>query len=449
MTGTRLSVFTSVRRAPRRRWTAILRYVSIGLVAFATLLAASGLALWRYAASRIDRLDIPSIVERPSPAPDDPPPIIGTLNVLVVGTDSRDGLTPEELQELGTEEVDGERPDTLMPIQMTPVRDEAVIVSFPRDLKVDIPGEGTGKINSVLGIGGPTLLVETVEAYSGIQLDHYVQVDIAGFLRLVDIVGGVPICLEEPLVDPQAGADIAAGCHTLVGRDAAGYVRARYTDPRGDIGRIERQQTFVKAAMARVTSLRTLFDPLRLKRLIDAVGASVTTDKGLGPLTMWQLARGLRSIEADDVDTRVVPSYWQSPYMHAHVEQAEALFQALREGTRLPDVGLTTPQELQPEDVRIAVLNGAGRSGLAAEVRSYLEARGFTVVSTGNAETFDLPRTELSFAPEQRPKARYLREFLPAGVEPSIGPSATVPAGADLMLVVGTDWAAPVGTPTP
>lgn len=453
VTGPRSPLFTSVRRAKRRRWGTAVRLGLLGLAAVLILAVASTLAMWRYANSRIDKTDIAAIEENQgapaSPEGDGTPvPVDDTLNVLVVGTDSREGLSEQQLLELGTEDLGTNLTDTVMLVQLSPRRDEAVIVSFPRDLRVQPPGGRVSKINAVHPVGGPDLLVRTVQELTGVTIDHYVEVNIGGFLQITDAVGGVEVCLDAPMEDRYAGVDLPAGCQVLDGKKAAGFVRSRRVrDQFGaddDFGRIARQQYFIRQAMTEVTSAGTLANPLKVKRLIDAVASAVTTDRDLGAPEMLRLANSLSSLGPDEVEPRVVPSYYSDAtgFTHLYEDQAEALFDALRTGSAIPQVGLTAPAELVASDVRVVVLNGEGSEGLAAEVEAFLEARGFDVVATGNAGTegtpdFTYTTTEVAYGPGGEAKARLVLEFLP---EAELVARDAAPDGGDVVVTVGADW---------
>lgn len=413
------SPLTSARRARRVDLGTVLRYVGIGLVVLLVVGGGAVALIWGYADRQLEQQDLGSL-ERETP-----PPIEGTLNVLAVGTDSREGLTDQQLQELGTEEVPGERADTIILIHLSPERPEAVMVSFPRDLLVTIPGHGDGKLNAALTRGGPDLMVETVEDYTGVQVDHYVQVNIAGFLEVVDVLGGVEVCLEEPLQDPSAGADLPQGCQVLQGADAAGYVRARKSDPRGDIGRIDRQQRFIKAAMRKVASAGTLLNPVRVKRLIDAAAGALLTDDGLGTSRMFRVAWSLRELDPDDVRALTVPVHGEridgSYYAVAEPERAETIFQSIRSGEDIPQDGAQTaaPSDVAPEDVQLTVLNGTRVSGLAARAKRALEERGFVVTAIGNAERQDHRGTVIRHAPGDEAEAQLVADqFTSAELEP-------------------------------
>ncbi len=435
------------------------RILAVIACALLTVVAGTALGVWRYADGRIQHETIP-VLARPQ---DVPPPLKGTVNVLAVGTDSREGLSEAELQAIGTEEVYGERADTIILIHLSPQRPEAVMVSFPRDLKVQIPGHGTNKLNAALSYGGPDLLVETIEDYSGIHIDHYVQVNINGFLELVEVAGGVHLCLEKPLVDPYAGANLPKGCRSLRGPDAAAYVRARHTPPGGDLGRIERQQRFLRAAMEKVISAGTFVNPVRMKRLIDAAANAVVTDNGFGASEMARLAWSLRSLEPEEVDMRTLPGKERRQdgvyYFIADPSSTELLFRSIRDGERLPDrdrtngsptqesnapTGTDPPpaagDPLRRADVVVRVVNAAGVSGLAARAKSELETAGFTVRSVGNSKRFGLRVTVIRYAPGAKAKADLVSTLFPGARLESASRDGDT-AGADVVVLLGTDWA--------
>lgn len=434
MTGPRAPLLLArPRRSTRRRW---VRGTVLALAGGALLLLLAGVGLWRYAESRITRLDLPSLGEEAQR--DLAVPIEGTLTALVVGIDSRAGLTPEQLQRLGTVDHGAALTDTIILVQVSPAREQVVLVSFPRDLLVTYQGQRT-KINAVHARGGPDGLIATVQDFTGVAIDHYVEVDLAGFLRLTDAIGGVTVCAEERLVDRPAGLDLPAGCHELDGVQAVSYVRARHLSDRfgtGDFGRIARQQYFLRQALDKVTSAGTLLNPIKLKRLIDAVATSLTLDEDLGVGDLYRLASALESLDPADVEMRVVPGYWRSPYVYAYPEQSEALFQALREGGPLPPVGMTAPEAVQPGDVRVAIYNGTDVTGLATATAELLRDRGFVVTEVGNAPT-PTAVTTITYGPGRRIHAELLAVELPGArlVE------GVVPDGVDVVVTLGADRA--------
>lgn len=449
-----------VRRRSRADWRHGLRVVALSFLAVTVLGAAAGLGVWRYASARLHQQDIPGL-GRPSDAP---APLNGAMNVLVVGTDSRAGLTPQELLAMGTEEVEGARADTMILVHISPERPAAVMISFPRDLRVPIAGFDEDRINAALAYGGPDLLVNTIERVTRVQIDHYVQVNIAGFLKLTDVVGGVDVCLDAPLVDEYAGANLPAGCRTLRGPEAAGYVRARHADPRGDLGRIERQQKYLRAAMGKIVSAGTLVNPLRLKRLIDGGADALVTDRGFGASEMARVAWSLRSLEPQQVDMYTLPVkdvfVDGQPYFEPDEEAAEALFGPIRSGGPLPQgprdrvaqesaasgstrgeaAGSATSGWQQTSgdyQYGVEVLNAAGVTGLATEASRVVGAAGWPVTAVGDADQYGTQRTVIRYPPGARASAERLEQLFPGA---SLEPAGSEEVGEDIVVLVGLDW---------
>ncbi len=221
--------------------------------------------------------------------PDRPPAGRGT-NWLLVGSDSRRGLTWKQQQTLATGgDVGDGRTDTILLVHV-PVWGSGTattMVSMPRDSYVPIPGYGRDKINAAFAIGGAPLLVRTVEQATGLRLDHYVEVGFGGFADLVDALGGVRICLSAPISDPLAGLDLPAGCQERDGRAALGYVRTRAT-PRADLDRMVNQRNLAAAMLRRATRPAVWLNPWRWYAVPRAAAAALTVDTGEH---VWQLAR--------------------------------------------------------------------------------------------------------------------------------------------------------------
>jgi LCP family protein required for cell wall assembly len=175
------------------------------------------------------------------------------------------------------------------------------LVSIPRDSEVTIPENGENKINAAFSIGGPQLLVQTVEQSTGIRVDHYAEVGFAGFADVVDAVGGVTMCPTEPISDPLAGIDLAAGCQTLDGRNALGYVRTRAT-ARADLDRMINQREFLSALMHRAASPAVWLNPFRWLSLKNSVTNALTVDSGAH---VWDLARLGWALHGSPVTTTV------------------------------------------------------------------------------------------------------------------------------------------------
>ncbi len=259
---------------------------------------------------------------------------------LVVGSDSREGLSDEEREELSTGSGTSRLTDTILLVTTAP-DGRATLISIPRDSYVDIPGYGFNKINAAYAFGGPRLLSRTVEQATGVRLDGYVEVGFDGFYRVVQAVGGVRVCPPDPISDERAGIDLPAGCQVLGGADALGYVRARYSDPRGDLGRVERQREFVAALADRATSPAVLLNPFRSVPLALAVGEALTVNRTMGPFDLAAFSLATLRATGSGGQMLTVPVGGDATTDVGSVvlwdeQQAAALWQALQDGTPIP-----------------------------------------------------------------------------------------------------------------
>jgi LCP family protein required for cell wall assembly len=221
--------------------------------------------------------------------PGRPVPARGT-NWLLVGSDSRQGLTAEQEQTLATGgDIGNGRTDTILLVHVPAIGSDAraTMVSIPRDSYVAIPGYGRDKINAAFALGGAPLLAQTVEQATGLRLDHFAEIGFSGFAAVVDALGGVTMCPTAPIDDPLAGIDLPAGCRTLDGRTALGYVRSRAT-PRADLDRMIDQRRFMSALLQRVSSPAVWLDPWRWYSVPHAAADALTVDAGDH---VWALAR--------------------------------------------------------------------------------------------------------------------------------------------------------------
>lgn len=224
-------------------------------------------------------------------------------NWLLVGSDSRTGLTPEQEAALATGgEVGPSRTDTIIMIHIPESGGPSTMVSLPRDSYVSIPGYGQDKLNASFAFGGAPLLVQTVEEATGVHIDHYAEIGFGGFAGIVDAVGGVNVCLQNAISDPLAGIDLAAGCQDLTGSQALGFVRSRAT-ALADLDRMNNQRQFMSALLSKATSPATFLNPLRLWPLVKDTASSLSVDDGDH---IWNLA-GLAWAMRGDLVTTTVP----------------------------------------------------------------------------------------------------------------------------------------------
>ena len=242
------------------------------------------------------------------------------VNYLVVGSDTREGLSRAEIKRLkvgGTKVAAGKRSDTMLLIHISKKRDKAAIISIPRDTYALIPEHTNSqgkvvpathsKINSAFNWGGAPLLIDTFEQMSGLRIDHYIEVNFVGFVRMVDALGGVEICTKKEIDDPKSHLVLPAGRHILDGVDSLKYVRTRQFDGLGDLGRMKRQQEFASAMLRKATSAGVLLNPVTMLDFINSALDSVVTDKGLSQGDLLTLGKQLRNLSASNVRTLTIP----------------------------------------------------------------------------------------------------------------------------------------------
>jgi len=225
---------------------------------------------------------------------------------LLVGSDSREGLTRAQRRKLGTGSTGGQRTDTIMLLSVPPGGQPALI-SVPRDSYVPIPGRGQDKINAAFSYGGAKLLEQTVEQSTGLRIDGYVEIGFGGFVRVIDALDGIRMCLPRAIKDADSHLDLPKGCQNLDGANALGYVRMRKADPRGDLGRVERQRQMLAAVAAEAASPSTVVNPVRYWRLNTAAADSVNVGEDTSLWQMGILALAMRKVAGGDGLTLTVP----------------------------------------------------------------------------------------------------------------------------------------------
>ena len=365
------------------------------------------------------------------------------LNVLVVGNDRRDGLTRQQIREFGTGQAEGNRTDTLMLLQLElDGEGRGAVLSFPRDLLLERCDGSRGRINAAYQVGeerngdGPSCVVETVADHTGVEIHHYLEVSFAGFVKVVDALGGVGLYLAEPLYDEKAHLDLPAGCVELQGSDALGFVRARHVD--NDFGRIARQQRFIKETLREATQLGVLANPPQLLRIIDAAASSVQTDERLGLAEMREIAMGMRRLTAAGLEVHTVPGESQLSggtwYVQEDEPAAARLYASFADASVLRDRPAVIERPTVPPKPTVEVLNASDEDGLAAAAAAYLESEGFTVSEVGNADVGGLDATRILHGPELADDAAELIELFPDAdvIEGVAGLPLTLKLGADI-----------------
>ena len=251
-------------------------------------------------------------------------------NWLLVGSDSRTGLSDKDVERLGTGgDLGTVRTDTIMLMHL-PLRGKPTLVSIPRDSYVPVPGYGYDKINAAFSIGGPQLLVETVEHNTGLHVDRYAEIGMGGLAGVVDAAGGVEICVAEPIDDPLANINLQPGCQHMDGPTALGYVRTRAT-AQGDLDRVARQREFMTTLVTRVLSPSVYLNPFRMARLLWVTPTLLTVNSDDHA---WNLARILIALRGG-LETETVPIGGFTDTEVGNVvlwddTAAEALFASLR-----------------------------------------------------------------------------------------------------------------------
>lgn len=279
------------RGAPPRRKSRVGR--TIGIILLILVLLAIGMFVYAdFSLKRVNALS--DYAGRPAAGS-------GT-NWLMVGSDSREGLTEAQKAELATGDSAGARTDTIMLLHI-PSSGKPTLVSLLRDSYVDIPGNGKNKLNAAYAFGGAPLLQQTVEGATGLHIDHYMEIGFAGFAGVVDSVGGVNMCIDKPMVDPKAGLNLQPGCQDLTGSQALGYVRTRAT-PSADLDRVVHQRQFLSAVVSKVTSPSVTLNPFRVVPLLSSVPGALTVNTGDH---LWNLMSLAFAVGSKDLTTTTVP----------------------------------------------------------------------------------------------------------------------------------------------
>jgi len=391
------------------------------------------------------------------------------VNILVVGSDSRAfAKTAQEKKQFGAASLgDSQRSDTMMVIRLDPKNDRASILSIARDLYVDLEGGGKGRINEAFAQKGdpaksdPGRLIRTIRNNFGVTVNHYVEIDFAGFRDVVNAIGGVNVYFPFPARDEKSGLNIdKTGCVPLDGPQSLSYVRSRsyqYKGPKGwqfdgtgDIGRIQRQQDFIKRVLRKAVA-DGLTNPAKAAKLIEAGIDNVKVDSGFGVGDMKQLATQLRDLNDSKVafvaltgDPVVIDGADVLKLNLAKANDVLAVF-----GAKLP--GVTTPTTSRPgtaapslpTGTSVALFNGSGRNGLVAQVQADLKRLGVRATSGGNGQA--ATATQVRHRPGDDAVAKALTTYL--GGETQVVADRAVKSG-EIQVILGTSFSGVVD-PTP
>ncbi len=433
-------------RVRPRTWPQRL-IVATGCLVVAACLASSGAFayIWvRY--GQIDRVEDIDLIADAG----------GAANFLLVGTDSREGLDPNDPDAGGFLGDSGcECTDTIMVLRVDPKAKDAYLLSFPRDLFLPIAGtDSTARINTAHAHGAQTL-IDTIQQNFDIPIHHYVEIDFVGFERLVDAVGGVPMWFDAPVRDTHTGLDVPqAECQVLDGEQARKFVRSRYIeylgddgdwhqDPTADLGRITRQQVFVRRAIDKAVG-EGLTNPATLNELVSAGVANVSLDEYLEASDLLGIGRVFADYDSDALVTYSIPSEPLTTTAGAKVEiplmkQAQTMLNVFR--------GLP-PGTLAPESIDVTVLNGSGVTGQARDAAGALGEIGFNVLEVASSPAH-VERTSVLYGAYGLPAAKRVAAHITGGAalvhDPELVTTVTVVTGADFTTI--HDQPTPKGSP--
>ncbi len=386
---------------------------------------------------------------------------IGDLNILLVGSDSRAGLTKAQQKQLHVGHDPGQRSDTMILLHIPKGGGKAVMVSLPRDSYVRIPAHRSGgqrvpaqmnKLNAAYSEGGAALTIRTVEANTHVRIDHYIEINFLGFVKMVDALGGVTVCNATPINDPithsatgysGSGLVLPAGKSHLNGQTALEYVRAREFDPaQGDLGRIHRQQKFMAALMNKAESAGVLLNLPKLYGFLKAVASSLTTDSGFGVSQMYRLAKNLHSMSPKNVDLLTVPlsnTALATPVGSAVLWDpvlSKRLFHDFTADKPITNVVKPNRLTVAPGSISLRVLNATNTNGLASRAANALASLGFGISGTGNApKGSSTSATVVQYGPNRADSAKTVAAAVTGSTQQEVSS-----LGDKIQLVVGSSY---------
>jgi LCP family protein required for cell wall assembly len=395
----------------------------------------------------------------------------GALDILLVGMDSRadahgNPLSKEELATLRAGDEVASNTDTIILVRIPDNGKSATAISIPRDTYVSAPGLGKTKINGVYGQtkeekrvslvesgmapdeaeregteAGREALIKTVADLTGVTVDHYAEIGLLGFSLITDALGGVNVCLKQPVFEPLSGADFPAGPQKLNGPQALSFVRQRHELPRGDLDRVVRQQVVMSSLAHQVISGKTLSSPATMNRLQSAIQRSVVLSSGWD---IMDFVNQLTKLAAGKVAFATIPvldeSGWSDDGMHSVVRVDQHQVQDWVAGL-LQDQAKGKTEELAyaPGKTSVSVLNDTDINGLAASVSQVLTGKGFSSGKVGNNDTAHVKSTQVQASSADDVGAKAIAKEL--GGLPVVA-NTTVPQGT-VRVVLGNDYTGP------
>jgi LCP family protein required for cell wall assembly len=438
----------SVRSLPRvlfRRFTIACSVLTVFMVG--TVVAVN--YVFDLKLNDIERVKVATAPERPQGS-----------NFLLIGSDTRAFVSDAADQQAfgSAAEEAGQRSDSMMVVHVEPGREKILVVSFPRDLWVDIPGSTPAKINSAFN-SGPDLVIQTLKQNFGVDINHYVEVDFKSFQDIVTAIGSVPVYFPYPARDQKTGLLIPIpGCRRLDGPTALAYVRSRGLEyfsvpkkqwvsasPRQDIDRIGRQQTFIRS-IASLAVQKSLNDPITLNDISNSVIKNLKVDDGLSNDEMKSLIDAFRTVDPNDpnsVDMRTFA--WKSgPDQHGQSVLYPDVTQWPDQAALLNDFshGKSSPTAtVAPASVKVRVLNATGVDGTADAALTELKALGFKDGATGNDARGTVALSEVRYAPDAFAKGKLVLQYF--GPDTRFVNDPSLKRG-EVVVVLGTDFKAVV-----
>jgi LCP family protein required for cell wall assembly len=352
-------------------------------------------------------------------------PSSGPLNIVVAGLDERSGLTARQQAQLHVGRNSGETDtDTLMVMHVPASHRSVQVISLPRDSWVNIPGHGMNKINSALGLGGPQLMVQTIEQATGLTINDYVEVNFLGFVKVIDALGGVNICLPYAVDDSYSGLHMAAGMHHVNGITALEYARDRHSFATSDLARIQDQQQLISTALGEGLKSGMLANPARLESFLSATSAAIRVDQGFNVVSLADELRGLSTSAVTFTTVPLANTNYITPSGQSAVlwnsSAAAALFNGLKNDQAPSGPGKASPAHpasahtLRRSQVSLDVYNGTFVGGLSAAAGQQLTALGFTVHQSGIDWTSqNVTQTVIQYPAGQRAAAALVRQVIP------------------------------------
>lgn len=440
---------------PRRTWPQRLLIVFNSFAIVAALGSAGVVAYGKKTVSDISRISIagPGVQPPSELEPGDP------QNFLIVGVDSDEGLAADDPVRGGRDgTVDGLRSDTIMVVRVDPKAGKARILSFPRDLWVDIPGHGRNRINSAVTYGkgaGPSLLIHTLKANFDIDINHYVQVNFAGFKSIVSQIDGVKVYLSHPIRDGNSRLNQPeSGCVTLDADQALAYSRSRHleyqdedgrwrSDGSSDLARISRQQDFTRRLIRQALE-KGATNPVTLRRMVDSTVKFIKLDDSTTAKDLIDLGLTFRDFDPDELLTFALPVTDTVRGGAAVLDLIEAKAEPILANFRGTGPAGGATAELDPADVTVRVLNGTGKQNQGALTTEQLAAIRFDVRSPGNDTSAHYSRTEVHYRPGDEGEAVFAARYLAA--DPILVVDATV---EEVTVITGDDLTSVRSQPRP